>query len=209
VASGGVVSDAATVARFLAKINPAGPLPEHRADLGPCWIWTANRVKHYGQFVLPRQGEKQPHVYAHRFAYELTFGPLGGPNIKACHHCDTPLCVNPYHLFAGTQPDNLADARRKGRLLDGVHNIRIANETIAAIRAGYQRRGDGPRLARQFGISLVSVMRIVRNAQRVIDRRNVERVRTVRVPVIGELHCLPHGMRLVVQEQLKSVEKVS
>ena len=51
--------------------------------------------------------------FAHRMAYRLYVGEPG--DLFVCHHCDTPLCVNPDHLFLGTATDNIRDAMRKGR----------------------------------------------------------------------------------------------
>ncbi len=52
--------------------------------------------------------------YAHRVAYELATGPIP-EGMVVCHRCDTPACINPDHLFVGTQQDNIADMHRKGR----------------------------------------------------------------------------------------------
>jgi hypothetical protein len=182
-------ADPATLARFWSKVNKFGPVPSHRPELGRCWLWTANTVRGYGQFTLPRdEYGKQPHVYAHRFAYELIHGLFASPDIKACHHCDNRLCVRPSHVFAGSQGDNLADAVRKGRLVYGAHLIRVTDEGQADIRRRYIRRKNGKALAAEYGITLVSVMRIVAGTQRVECRQpfeinNVERVPTVELPI--------------------------
>src|SRR5690348_9276473 len=95
------------VDRFWEKVN----------QTPSCWLWTASQIKGYGQFHLSRVGGKNLTVYAHRFAWEQTNGPIPD-NLYVLHRCDTPLCVRPDHLFLGSQAENLADARQKGRLVD-------------------------------------------------------------------------------------------
>lgn len=72
-----------------------------------CWLWEAgcNR-RGYGQL--------KGYGLAHRFSWELFRGHIPH-GLCVCHHCDTPPCVNPSHLFVGTHADNARDRERKGR----------------------------------------------------------------------------------------------
>ncbi len=81
------------------------------------WLWKgAIGGKGYGNFSVPGDsGAHMKTVYAHRYAFELWHGPIPD-GMSACHTCDTPLCVNPSHLWAGTAKDNAEDASVKGRL---------------------------------------------------------------------------------------------
>lgn len=133
--------------RFVEKV--------HVAD--GCWLWTAGRFrKGYGQYTRTVAGY-QYHLYAHRIAWELTRGSIP-EGLCVCHRCDNPPCCNPEHLFLGTQADNLADARQKGRLVCGAHLRKLTDEQRERVRAMY-RRGLGRQLAKQFNVSLATIFR--------------------------------------------------
>lgn len=75
-----------------------------------CWLWTGSVcARGYGRLAY---GNGSP-VLVHRIAYECAKGPTGGRHVL--HRCDTPSCVNPDHLFVGTQGDNMRDMFAKGR----------------------------------------------------------------------------------------------
>ena len=75
-----------------------------------CWMWNAYVDSDgYGQFRYYDRQQK-----AHRSAWILTHGEIP-EGMFVCHHCDTPSCVNPAHLFIGTHQDNVDDQYNKGR----------------------------------------------------------------------------------------------
>ena len=76
-----------------------------------CWEWQGSLTnKGYGRI---RNGSKNK-VAAHRISYMLYIGTLEN-NLNVLHKCDNPKCVNPMHLFKGTQSDNVIDMYNKGR----------------------------------------------------------------------------------------------
>lgn len=87
--------------RFESKINKTDS----------CWLWIAGLRGNnkYGGFRI----DKNTLMLAHNVAYELYKGTRN--NLKVLHTCDNPLCVNPNHLFLGTQQDNVKDRDMKGR----------------------------------------------------------------------------------------------
>lgn len=84
------------IERFVIKVNGDGPIPAHKPELGPCWVWTANHTakppKGYGRFWIAKQG-----ILAHRWSYEHFVGliPAG---LKIDHLCRNRSCVRPTHL---------------------------------------------------------------------------------------------------------------
>lgn len=75
-----------------------------------CWVWTGQRNQ-WGYGRLKVDGRTQ---YAHRTSWALHIGPIPD-GLCVLHHCDTPACVRPGHLWVGTRQENQTDMRLKGR----------------------------------------------------------------------------------------------
>lgn len=81
-----------------------------------CWLWTGAKDRRgYGRFRcgFKINGTRRSET-ASRFSWALLNGPIPD-GLDVCHHCDTPPCVNPAHLFIGTRQDNVDDMIAKGR----------------------------------------------------------------------------------------------
>lgn len=101
-----------------------------------CWLWTgATSPGGYGKFYLAGRA-----VGAHRAAWMLMRGEIP-PGMQVCHHCDVPGCVNPNHLFIGTQKDNMRDMDAKGR--------RVVADHVGPGNPMYGRRHSAASRARQ------------------------------------------------------------
>jgi hypothetical protein len=75
-----------------------------------CWIWEGGRADtQYGEIGL--NGKT---IYAHRASYEICNGEIP-KGLFVLHRCDNPPCVNPKHLWLGTQAENIQDCISKGR----------------------------------------------------------------------------------------------
>ena len=95
--------------KFKLSLNERFPTKYNIVESG-CWEWNgALRADGYG--ILKVNGKC---LGAHRYAYELYKGkiPIG---LNVLHACDNRKCINPEHLFVGTQLENLLDCIKKDR----------------------------------------------------------------------------------------------
>jgi len=136
---------------------------------GPgCWEWQG-RIDDTGYGRCWYAGN---HAVAHRVAWVLTNGPIpsghSGPGrIGVLHHCDNRKCCRPDHLFLGSDKDNALDRDRKGRRTAqrGSSNsgAKLTEEDVRRIRRQYVWRRFGcDKLATEYGVSRVTINRIVR-----------------------------------------------
>lgn len=130
--------------------------------VGDCLIWQPKgRVGPYG--VVGYGGKSW---LAHRLAFVFAGGVLAAGEVVR-HTCDTPLCVEPSHLLAGTHGDNVADKVKRGRQQRGESHpaARLTEAQVAEIR---RRHADGEQqqiLAREFAVSKTQLSRIVRGTR--------------------------------------------
>jgi hypothetical protein len=95
-------------------------------------------------------------------AWELEYGPIP-PGLNVLHKCDVPICVNPNHLFLGTQADNVADMKSKGRDYDragsGNPRAKLNIEMALKIMTDGRKYAD---IARDYGVTRSTIGRVKR-----------------------------------------------
>lgn len=87
------------------------------ASAEDCWLWLGYRDKR-GRGIMRAFGKP---MYASRVSYILTHGSIP-EGLYVLHKCDNPSCVNPNHLFLGSQQDNMQDMANKKRSTLGDRN---------------------------------------------------------------------------------------
>ena len=116
-----------------------------------CSLWMG-RTDRDGYGKITRAGRT---LRAHRVAYELFISPIP-KGVHVLHHCDTPPCVNPDHLWLGTNADNIRDRDQKGRAAKqaGEQNgkARLTDKDARAIRSRYAAGETQRPLAREYGV---------------------------------------------------------
>jgi len=125
-----------------------------------CWNWSGHKDKAgYGYFW-----NGQTNQLAHRWMYEYTSQQNIPDNIVICHSCDNPSCVNPMHLFHGTQKDNIQDSVLKKRKIVGESHVKskLTVNDVVYIRSSTASLKE---LASTFGVSMTLISN-VRNKKR-------------------------------------------
>lgn len=133
-----------------------------------CWEWQASGLeKGYGTFYVNKKK-----YLSHRVSWQMAFGKIP-EGLKVLHECDNPKCVNPLHLFLGTQKDNMEDMTEKGRRAsadkirnpgekNGSHKLTAGQ--VQVIRNKYSSGGTSHRkLAKEMNIGTTQISRILKH----------------------------------------------
>jgi len=134
--------------RFWAKVDKRGATD--------CWEWRGSKAgKGYGQIW-----EGGRNLYAHRISWELANGPIPAGKF-VCHHCDNPSCVNPAHLWIGSNADNMRDMIAKDRAPDrrGKRdgNSKLTEKEVHEIRQMLSRGILQRVIAEEYGITQTNI----------------------------------------------------
>ena len=134
---------------FWEKVDVQGP--------DDCWNWKFYVNPHNGYGQSKDFGEFHR---AHRFAYQLFYGPLQPFNV-VMHICDNKVCCNPRHLRSGSQAENCLDAHSKDRHSRGSRHG-MAKLTENQVREIFTDSRSSGQVAKSFGISR-KVVKLIRD----------------------------------------------
>lgn len=129
-----------------------------KIPIAGCWIWTKATHK-FGHGIATRNDTKKSGL-AHRESYKYYVGDI--PNTTQINHsCDNPSCINPSHLYLGTQKDNMLDVSSRGRWPNrsGSANItsKLSDVDVEYIKSYPTYRGSGVVLGKLFGVSRTTI----------------------------------------------------
>lgn len=140
--------------RFWAKVEKSGQ--------GQCWLWKASvNGGGYGQIWESLPSRKRWDT--HRFSWVLHNGPIP-EGLHVLHTCDVKRCVNPNHLYLGSNSQNTQDAIARGQKPRGADCsfAKLSHEQVIQVRKRSQsERISQDALAKEYGVSQTTIWRAV------------------------------------------------
>lgn len=131
-----------------------------KVDPTKCELWLG--AKNLAGYGMKRRDGKVRMV--HRLVWEEHNGKIPDKMI-VCHKCDNPTCINPDHLFLGTQSDNIIDSVLKNRAYRAIgmsHGMaRLTDDMVRAIRARREEGAYMRTIALEFGCGKTTIWKIL------------------------------------------------
>lgn len=128
-----------------------------------CWLWTGvKNNKGYGLFFFDKKLK-----LAHRVLWEITNGNIP-EGVHVLHRCDNPACVNPSHLFLGSQKDNMVDMTEKGRNKNAIFlgeqngRAKLTSQEVLSIREKHlDKTTTAKETAKKYGVNPSTIQDIL------------------------------------------------
>lgn len=128
-------------------------------DFNSCWEMSAGLRDGYPVFWVNGQS-----MLANRFVYECFNGPIE-KGLCACHSCDNPKCVNPYHLWKGTSQQNTYDREIKGRSAKGsrISTSKLSEKDVEDILIGISNQSfrNISQICQIYNITRITLIRLL------------------------------------------------
>lgn len=121
-----------------------------------CWIWLGDTIP--SGYGVMRSSDYRKREYAHRLAWTSWKGEI--PNgLFVCHKCDVKSCINPEHLFVGTQKENMQDWVDKWLAPFGErsHLSKLTDSQVRSIREDSRTQDE---IAASYGVSQTCISKI-------------------------------------------------
>lgn len=170
-----------------------------------CWLWIGKAKTEFGYGLINSGGTNRRTLRAHRVSWEIHYGPIRD-GLFVCHKCDNPACVNPSHLFLGSNTDNMLDCARKGRAKfnhpnrrtgEDHHSSKLSNKDREAILK--EARTHNPplsELSRKYSVSISAIHMIVKSTRDANIKHYRRKISDVQAEAIRKQH-LVNGVSLV------------
>jgi hypothetical protein len=147
-----------------------------------CWPWMKSQFKKgYGRITVGSK-ERKTSIVVTTAIYEIWHAKPIPKELLVLHYCDNRACCSPFHLWLGTQKENIQDAVKKGRMAKGLrhgtktkpeayppkhgtynHNARLTDDVVGALRARSRREYINPRIvAESLGVNRTTIAKILR-----------------------------------------------
>lgn len=163
----GLILTTEVIRKFNSYVIKGGP--------DECWMWQGGIRYGYGFIIFP-QGVRRIKLQAHRLSFIMAGGELTDDKPCVCHKCDVRGCVRPDHLWAGSQADNMADMRSKGRGSPETRGIfkrraqgeehgqrKLTDEIVRSVRARYRQGGVSQKaIASELGVTQSIISDVIR-----------------------------------------------